>query len=670
MALDAATLRSVALFWAFLMVPGWAVLRVFRVEVRDPVATLGLAAATGLAAQPLVYLWLRLAGIRATAASWWVILGLAAVVGVRATGGRWPGRGAGIAPSPSAGPLVALAVAAAALVAGWWSAWGMVVPRWGDSVHHTAAVDLFLRANGLPTGWQPYAALDTFSYHFGFHALAATLAATAGIPPHQAVVVAGQMLVVAGVLTAYALGRILAGRPWVGAGAALAAGGLSTMPAFYVNWGRYTQLAGQVILPAAAAATVLAARQWQPASGAGRGAGPGAGRGAKEDRPSRWGLLALAALLVAGLALTHYIVTLFFGLLIVAWLVVGEPGRQRRRLLVPVALVAALAVAMAAPWIGPFAAGPLASYAVGLATTQVPNPSVWGVNPDAAVWGRWRELVGLPLAAAMLLGAVAAVARRDRGGLVGVLWTAGLVGATNPGRLGLPVTGLIKPFTVAISLYAAGALAVGALVDAGAAWVTAALANAKAASGPGARGRREAVLVALAAAILASALVWGRHAVLDEAYRLVTTQDRAALDWVAANTPADAVFLVSGFAAFGDTVVAGDDAGWWLPYWTGRRGTVPPILYGSERPVEAGYREGVNRLTALWHDDLDAPATRAALREAHVTHAFVGEVARRNDRAGGGQGLAEALASSPYWSLIHEAGDAQVWAFTGGDDAG
>ncbi len=664
MALDAVTLRSVALFWAFLMVPGYAVLRVFRVQVRDPVATLGLAAATGLAAQPLAYLWLRLIGIPATAASWWVILGLAAVVGVGAFGGRWSGRGAGTARSLSPGALgalVALVVAASALVAGWWSAWGMVVPRWGDSVHHTAAVDLFLRANALPTGWQPYAALDTFSYHFGFHALAATLAATAGIPPHEAVVVAGQMLVVAGVLTAYALGRILAGRPWVGAGAALAAGGLSTMPAFYVNWGRYTQLAGQVILPAAAVATVLAARQWQPATGA--------GPGAKEDRPSRWRPLVLAALLVAGLALTHYIVTLFFGLFIVSWLVVGEAGRQRRRLLVPVALVATLAVAMAAPWIGPFAAGPLASYAVGLATTQVPNPSVWGVNPDAAVWGRWRELVGLPLAAAMLLGAVVAVARRDRGGLVGVLWTAGLLGATHPGRLGIPVTGLIKPFTVAISLYAVGALAVGALVDAGAAGVTAALAHAKAA-GTGARGRREAVLLALAAAVLAAVLVRGSHAVLDEAYRLVTAQDRAALDWVAVNTPADAVFLVSGFAAFGDTVVAGDDAGWWLPYWTGRRGTVPPILYGSERPAEAGYREGVNRLTALWHDEVDAPATRAALRAAHVTHAFVGEVARRNDRAGTGQGLAEALAGSPYWSLIHEAGDAQVWAFTGGGDDG
>jgi hypothetical protein len=59
--------------------------------------------------------------------------------------------------------------------------------------------------------------------------------------------------------------------------------------------------------------------------------------------------------------------------------------------------------------------------------------------------------------------------------------------------------------------------------------------------------------------------------------------------------------------------------------------------------------------------DLDAPDTLARLDAAGVDHAFVGEVAIRNDRAGSGQGLVERLEASPNWRSIHASGEARVY---------
>ena len=71
-----------------------------------------------------------------------------------------------------------------------------------------------------------------------------------GDPP-QAVLWMGQVLNGLAVLALYPLGTRIGGNRWAGVTAVLIGGLLSPMPMGYVNWGRYTQLAGQAILPAA-----------------------------------------------------------------------------------------------------------------------------------------------------------------------------------------------------------------------------------------------------------------------------------------------------------------------------------------------------------------------------------------------------------------------------------
>lgn len=698
-----------AILFALLLValPGLALLELLLPGKagEDPALRLGLALALGLALQPLIYLWAGVLGLRLGPALWWLlILASAAFLLLRrrrrpAPPDPAPGRAEPGWRRPGAAMVTLGGILLLALALRWWNARDLVVPMWGDSVHHSMIVRLFTLHGGLVESWEPFAPLTSFSYHFGLHAAVASLALLSGLPEPRALITGGQLLMVAQILTAYALAAGLTGRPWAGLGAALAAAGLSTMPAYYLNWGRYTQLAGQVLLPAAALATAWVAggrRAW-----AGRGVMGGTGSDLEDGRtgqargtaptpedasgialgglrsgapeamaeggrgwvPGGWGPGVLAAILIAGLALTHYIVTLLFALFAVAWWLVAGGGwrgpglRERGRALGRLVGLALAALVLALPWIPRFAAGPLGGTAIALSTRRVADPNVYGLVAPAAVWAPepLGRLVGWPLVIALLASLAWGIGRRDRVVALGAAWLGLILLATYPGLLGLPVTGPLKDFTVAIGLYLPAGLVIGAALGDFLAWGL-----ERRAPGP-ARRRLEGVAGALLLA-LALGLAWRGRAVIDAAHALVTPADLAALAWIRAETPPEALFLVGSFPAFGDTVLAGDDAGWWIPLLAEpRRSTLPPITYSLERSREPGYRERVNALAALWRADLDAPATRAALREAGVTHAFVGAKGTQLDRA--------RLAASPHWERLYAADGAEVYRFRDAGDA-
>src|SRR5439155_24079046 len=86
---------------------------------------------------------------------------------------------------------------------------GLVVPNWGDSFHHTLIVQLFLEQRGVPHGYLPYAPVYSFTYHFGFHGLAALWATLSGQPAWSAVLAVGQILNALALPAAYVLTREL-----------------------------------------------------------------------------------------------------------------------------------------------------------------------------------------------------------------------------------------------------------------------------------------------------------------------------------------------------------------------------------------------------------------------------------------------------------------------------
>jgi hypothetical protein len=117
-----------------------------------------------------------------------------------------------------------------------------------------------------------------------------------------------------------------------------------------------------------------------------------------------------------------------------------------------------------------------------------------------------------------------------------------------------------------------------------------------------------------------------------------------------------AAFLVSAGPAYGDTVVAGEDGGWWLSQLAGRRTTLPPITYGLEPGIEPDWRQQVNALNAAWRADLDGAEAEALLRADGVGWAYVGPTAKTL--------TAEALERSPDWERVYAEGGAAVYRAT------
>ncbi|MFN2115539.1 MAG: hypothetical protein ACK2T6_07470 [Anaerolineae bacterium] len=668
-----AGLAAWAVYLLLLALPGAALLSLLPRAPRDPVTAAGLILGLGFAAYPLLFLWAHVAGVRLGPLLLSVFLAISAAVALyrhrsarwwRVAGARVPGFGAAVraAPDDELGEpeeggqsdaiawLTASCVFAAVLVSRWYAVHDVSVPLWGDSLHHTMIVRLLVTSGGLVDSWEPLVPLASFTYHFGLHSTVASLVWLTSLPEHQALLVAGQVLSAIQVLTAYALVAGMTRRPWAGVGAAIAVGGLSPMPAYYVNWGRYTQLAGQVLLPAVALLSVWAADElaWLPTP---------------LQRPARARAGALATIGVASLVLTHYLVALMFALFAVAWLLVmpsladrngagprGEPVPRedvvrrgaiaRGRALLRLAAVAAGATVLTLPWLLRLSDSIIGRAAAEMVSGGLQDADVYGVVSAASVWGSYSVLLGTAMIVVAALAAAWGVARRERTVWLGLVWAALLLASAYVGALGVPVTSPLKDFTVAIGLYLPASLVVGgALGDL--------------MSFPRASRRAVVRAVAGAALVVAATLAWKDRDPITDEHVLVTPADERAMEWLRDETPTDALILASCLKAFGGTICAGDDAGWWIPLLAGRETTVPPVTYGVETTAEPGYAASVNRLADLWHADLNAPETRAALDELGVTHAYLGAVVSDLDRT--------AIADSPYWRLMYDSDGVQVY---------
>ena len=163
---------------------------------------------------------------------------------------------------------------------------GYALPLWVDSVHHSALARLIISGQTLPSSFRPFAEVDAVYYHVGYHATIAFIAELLHAPVEGTMLWFGQLLNAMVPVTGYVLARRWTGRATAGLLAMLIIGILSLMPAYYVTWGRYTQLDGLVILP-------IAMLFWQSAI----------------ERGS-WCQTALTGLLTSGLFLVHVRVTI------------------------------------------------------------------------------------------------------------------------------------------------------------------------------------------------------------------------------------------------------------------------------------------------------------------------------------------------------------------------
>jgi len=618
------------------VVPGWALLVwLWPGSQLSWAARLGIAVGVSLALYPLLLLWTDLAGLHLGPLYAWlpIVVGLAAIAWrYRAwrprqgweTLRQWA-RSEVVWPDLALLAVLGLVFGVRLLVVR-----SLDAPLWGDSYHHTMMVRLLVDHGGLFDSWEPYATLQTFTYHFGFHTEVAAFHWLTGSEFPSAVLWFGQILNGLAVLALYPLAVRASGSRWAGVVAVLVAGLLSPMPMYYVNWGRYTQLAGQAILPAAVLIT------WMALEAPGR----------------KWRLAILGWIVVGGLALTHYRVLIFYVVFVLAWVLLSLRRATWRRALSRVTWVGLGGAVLFWPWLFHISAGGIARN-FGYQVSTPPDQ----LHPFAVQYNALGDLsfyLPSPLWLLLLVAVMVGLWQRRHGVLLAALWWFLLLVATNPAWLQLPGTGAISNHALFMAAYIPGGVLIGDLCGQLVAWLEPRRAGFQRLFGAA------AVLLVVGVGLGGLRSRMGDLQVFQHA--LLTRPDLRAMTWIRENTPGGAVFLINSFFAYGGSAVVGSDGGWWLPLLAGRANTVPPLNYGTEQGPRPAYREWVNELTRqLQGGKVDDPATLAMLREHQVTHVYIGQRQGRVNYEGPDVLDPAALLRSEHYRLAYHLD--RVWVF-------
>ncbi|MDP2728018.1 MAG: glycosyltransferase family 39 protein [Dehalococcoidia bacterium] len=575
---------------ALLFLPGYVLTRIIPRSDMEPFQRAIIATTLGMALAPLLLLWSTLAGLRWGGPTAWMLIVISALVFVW----TWRGRGAGRFDARSwiranAHFLLLALVFSASLAVSLLAVRNLTIPSWGDTIHHSWIARLIAERGQVPDSYYPYFPLDSMTYHYGYHAMVAFFSWVSGLSIIQSMLIFGQLLNALSVATIYLLTHRLTRSHTAAIISALIGGLISMMPSYYVNWGRYTQLAGQVILPVAVFLTIEAIER------------------------RHWGYLALAAVSTSGLFLTHYRVILFyvaFMAAFLAWRLWRKPGLKASLEKVGwLAGTGTAALALVAPRIW--------YLAINLPRAEASVPQL---SPEA--WDQWMTgynalgdvtfYVSWPL---LILTALAfLLATRKRQGLAAILgiWVTLLFTMANAERLGLGRGAWLNNFAVLIALYLPVSILVG--------WLGGLVL-------PIVRHASSAAYYSMVCLVVAAGIwgSWGVVNTIDQGYVLATPTDQRAIAWIKTNTPPSARFLINSFFAYGDRFVVGSDGGWWIPFLTGREVNIPPLLYGAESSPEKDYAAKANALARSLQASPYTKEGALLMKEEGISYIFVGE---------------------------------------------
>ena len=619
--------------------PGWALLSLlWKGRPLDWEEKACLAAGLSVALYPLLFLIASTSGI--SPGKWLACLpgslAFVVVVGqnIKKLGFHHTGRLSHGSPQKLALRLdswLFLALAGALFLIRWAAVRSMSAPAWGDSVHHTAIVRLIVESGGLFDSWKPYFPVESMTYHFGFHANVAVFAWLAGLAAPQAVLVAGQALNVLAVLVLYPLAVRLGGTRWAGVGCVMVAGLVSEMPGFYVNWGRYSQLSAQVILPAAVwFIDVL----W------------------RDERRFPKRRLALLSVLLAGSILSHYRVTMVLAAAALSWML-RSLWLYRRRLrewafrLRDFTLTGTASLLLVSPWLVKL----LRSRAVRHVDWIIQLTRDISVTGDLWVWKHLDLYLSGFFWIAGLVVFILALWKKRSLALAIAAWAATAFLLANPFYLHIPGAGLVTNFVLAIGLYVPVSLLLGWAV--GAVWKRCEERLAG----------RIAIILSL---ILCLAIAGPKQAqIIRPFFQLVTPDDLAAFEWIRANVSDEARFVTNAFLAFKNTASVGSDAGWWLSFYTEKQGILLPSISSFERISPSFDPSRVRKMILdLRASGGDRDKIREILCREGITHVFIGGRRGRAAYDAGELFPQPWLKTNADFSLLFREGRAQVWRFT------
>ncbi len=599
------------------MGPGFALLSFYPERQQlGKTYTIILSYGLSVAAWAILLAWFKLVGITLQALSCGLIMGVGWIIGLWRNRSQFTLDHWRRSLRLDINRLAIWLVAGVPLLVGLWGIRHLVVGMGSDSYHHTLIVQMIVDEGGLPSNYLPFAPLVTFSYHYGFHAMVAALDwLTRGIPARLLVPVTFEFMLAAAALAAAFMAESVTRSRTAGLVSAVVTGLVCVFPAFMGNWGRYTQLAGTILL----ALFLGLFWRWMEAH-------------------FKWTHLFWIAALAAGIALTHYRITLMalIGVLVLSgiYLVRKRPNFAVLRLQLLAWLGAGiLAFLLGVPWLWLYFASRRLGYPVVIsqATDVAFSISRLGI----AVLNYPTNDVLLILAAAAL---VWGWLKRDQVVIWLTIWEALMLLLSRPSLLGADM----DTISVIISSFVPLSVLLG--------WLAIQFYDR----------HPEPVtwLQRLVTAGLVILSLWGAATISKNIYpdtAMVWANDLPALEWVRANTPPDALFVVNTFHwDFNDEFIIGSDAGYWLPLLAGRQTVTLPMNYNIERTNQSDLVQSLIKLDQL-NGELTTPAAVDFLRQIGASYIFIGEH--------GGKIDVKSLQDSPLFEQLYQHDSVSIFRF-------
>jgi hypothetical protein len=518
--------------------------------------------------------------------------------------------------------LAALIVVGLIITSRFWVIRSLDVPLFGDSYQHTMISQLIIDHGGLFSSWEPYADLVTFTYHFGFHSAVAIFHWISGLSVEKSVLWTGQIINVLAILGLFPLAYKITNNRWAGVIAMLIGGLLSPMPMYYVNWGRYTQLAGQAILPAVIwciwsildkphpdlenISFIKKLASWRSLS-------------------LDLGSMIIAWILLGGLALTHYRIIIIAVLFIPAYEIFHFSRKAFIIWFGRVAWIGLGGLLLFLPWfihvfsgkiINLFTAQVTTLPAEAASSTQIIN-SIGNIRSylPLGIWFLFLICVGWGL-----------VKRNTEISTITIWWFFAII-LSNLNLIGLPGSGVLTNFAIFIAIYIPASLVIGPTLI----LVVQNIQRPSIAKSLPLESNKRLIFIDAALMIAICVFgIWGlSNRVKDlnlSSFALVTRPDMRAMTWIRENSPEDANFLVNSFFAFYNSVVAGSDGGWWIPLLAERKTSLPPLTYGFEEGVGSATTQTANSLAReIQTKGIGNPEIISLLIQKGIKYLYIGQ---------------------------------------------
>lgn len=584
-------LRTAILLFLMLTIPGWAFLSVFRIWHRWTALQRWIVAiAISISFYPLIFYGSRLffpsfqIGERKLLAL--LILMVAVIIWRQRK--VWPQQFAF-----ERMDWIAIAVFLATLFTRLWVAHLRPYPAWSDSLHHTLLTQLVAQNGRLPYTLAPYEPSTLDMYHLGLYAISGSVELLSKVPAHTAVLWTSQFLNgLCGLGVFFVLSRM--GSRVGSVIGAVVVGLLSLQPAWYVNWGRYTQVASQTILFITWMVTSEAMHYWRTAG--------------RRFSVEGIGLILAASALNAGLFLIHFRVAgLYIPLLLISiiWQIyrAAKEGRQVKNLIPSLVLVGVISLLLILPALIPAMKVYIQE---SRATIQSGGPSLeYYDSPISALIGLtaqpWLIVV---TAIALMIGLLTL----DKIILAMLLWLVFTWLIGNAYRVGFFWLSFINYSGIVIMYYLPISVIIGQAAEI----------LLQRVSHPLLKPIKSALIpIVLFLGFIGSHMrVNGQ----EEMRFFVTQPDLQAMAWIQDNTPQDATFAINTYNWLG-TNPHGTDAGYWIPYFTGRKTNTGTMMFSYGPP---DYVKWVNQTSDLVVN-LDQDLRIGDLCRLKVQYAYIGK---------------------------------------------